>query len=354
MIERKNKNIWTLCNIKGSREDIIQREEEIDKKIKGLPRSLTNLSYIQKRKIVLKQMNNNSEEEPIKEQLDLQNNRIKLFNISSLRIARDACLLNKIAKIKDNNLTEMQKKLKVLNDLNSSETYEYEEKKESSIIIEPILTEQSKNNDPKIQINEESHSDFDSTMDTTQSKVYFRDYSDPNVKLWIDYKYYDLTEAKEKEEKVGRKCLYIKDNKNTEYFTYLYDNNFKTYNYTISQILGEYKSPPQEIKDEKFNKEYGFFFCGKNIEKYNKVCKIDEMMCDECMEKNLKMYNLNKKKHALINIKGRASFNNFKDKKFHCLGKFKINKEIKICISDEFCCKSCSLLNKTKEYYNKK
>ena len=71
---------------------------------------------------------------------------------------------------------------------------------------------------------------------------------------------------------------------------------------------------PKLIPDNNFNKENGLYFCGKKIEKYNKTCKANEMMCKDCMKKNKEMYNLNGHRSILININGRTCSNSFKNR----------------------------------------
>ena len=318
---------------------IIELEEEIDKEIKKLPRIKSNLPYIVQRQLALKQMNKNSDIVII-ECLDLQNNQIKLFNIAEIRNAREKYLNEEIAKIDDPKLTRNKKLLKVLNNINSSETYEYDVKEEEKElnIIQPILT------------------DTDSTMDTTQSKYYY-DYKDEKVNFWIKNRYSDyFIESNDKSEKIPIQKLCFKDINNKEYLAYLYEDNLKTYNFAISKFFPGYKPSKKEVEDEKFRKECRLYFCGKTIRDYKKICKQDEMMCNECMEKNLRLYELNSQKHYLININGRVCSDNFKggERKYHCIGKFVVNKEIKNCLPGEFSCKACNMLNGIKSYYNKK
>ena len=105
----------------------IKKELEIDRIIKTLPKSQSSLPYSQKREFVLKKLN-------IQESLDLQNCTIILFNKEKIRKERQAKIEEKISKIPDKNLTDNQKLFKVLNELNSSESYESDKQgKEPSI-----------------------------------------------------------------------------------------------------------------------------------------------------------------------------------------------------------------------------
>ena len=105
----------------------IKKELEIDRIIKTLPKSQSSLPYSKKRELVLKKLN-------IQESLDLQNCTIILFNKEKIRKERQARIEEKISKIPDKNLTDNQKLFKVLNELNSSESYESDKQgKEQSI-----------------------------------------------------------------------------------------------------------------------------------------------------------------------------------------------------------------------------
>ena len=87
-----------------------------------LPKSKSDLPYREKREIVLNELHNskNYKEIPI----DLQNNTIILIDIKRLREERNARINQKISEIKDASLTDEQKLLKVLDELNSSESFE--------------------------------------------------------------------------------------------------------------------------------------------------------------------------------------------------------------------------------------
>lgn len=335
-----------------AREAVIKREKEIDKIIKNFPRSKSNLSYLKQREIALKLMNKNSKDVIIKESLDLQNNKIKLINIQKIEESKEDYIKLKKEEIEDR-FTDYEKLLKVLNDLNSSEDVEIKlmpsskemdlsiEESKGSINIQNILYQSSIS---------------DTTMDTSQSQHYY-DFRDEKVKFWIKNEYYDETENKDIIKKFeGIQKISLRDKDKKEYYSYIYDdNNLRTYFFTISKKLSQYKNPIREEKDINYKNEYGLIFCGKTIDKYNKKCNPDNMMCNECMEKNLKLYGYNKK-HFLININGRICFDNFKggNGKYHCIGKFLVNKEIKNCLPGEFSCKACNILDGIKDYYNKK
>ena len=143
-----------------------------------------------------------------------------------------------------------------------------------------------------------------------------------------------------------------------QHTAFLYENNLKTYFFTICQKLIsackiENITPitAGSIDKKNFKKEFGLCFCHKYIEEFDIKCKPGEMICKECMEDNKEIYHLSNHKSILININGRVSSNAFKDKMFHCLGKFMIGKEIKNCIPGEFTCFACQKLNESKDYY---
>ena len=61
----------------------INREQEIDKKIKTLPKEKSKLTYLEQRKLALTLMGKSD-----KDYLDLQNSRIILFDVEKIREAR--------------------------------------------------------------------------------------------------------------------------------------------------------------------------------------------------------------------------------------------------------------------------
>jgi len=316
----------------------IDRELEIDKIIKSLPKDQSRKSYTEKRKIALKQLN-------LQESLDLQNSTIIIFNIGKIRKARENSIEKKILEIPDTNLNYEEKLFKVLNDLNSSESYEIEVKEEENKDeMQPV----------DHSVDQSKSGISDSTMDSSMQKSYIET---PNKaeQFWIKNKYYDNAINV----KANLKKKYIKELEK-EYCLFFYDDNFRTYNFAISQCFCEllsYKIPKIEIMNDQYKEEYGLCFCGREINEYNKKCSPNEMMCDECMKKNKEIYELSKNnfaKHILININGRVCINNLEDKKYHCLGKFSKGKETKCCLPGEFSCKACRSLDVIKTYYGNK
>ena len=333
----------------------IDRELEIDKIIKSLPKDQSRKSYTEKRKIALKQLN-------LQESLDLQNSTIIIFNIGKIRKAREDSIEKKILAIPDTNLNYEEKLFKVLNDLNSSESYEIEVKKKKTRIdqlINQLSYPNQRTNKEEIQsvdysVVQSKSGISESTTDSSMQKSYIET---PNKaeQFWIKNKYYDNAINV----KANLKKKYIKELEK-EYCVFFYDDNLRTYNFAISQCFCEllsYKIPKIEIMNDQYKEEYGLCFCGREINEYNKKCSPNEMMCDECMKKNKEIYELSKNKfakHILININGRVCINNLEDKKYHCLGKFSKGKETKCCVPGEFSCKACQSLDKIKTYYGNK
>lgn len=331
----------------------IENEKEISRRIDMLPKSKSDLPYREKREIVLNELHNskNYKEIPI----DLQNNTIILIDIKRLREERNARINQKISEIKDASLTYGQKLLKVLDELNSSESFECVQSEEVSQIIEPpmkwILEEEKKS---KIYTKYIVHSMQDISNDSTNdisSEKQGSQVSDPMAEKWIKNKLYDSTSLFENLDKQGDK----QESFSNKYMAYEYPNDLKTYNVSISQFLisnyklGKISSKVIDQKD--YDSKLGLYFCGKDIKEFGKKCSPNEMMCKDCMKKNKEIYHLDHKSLS-ININGRICSSAFKDKKFHCCGKFRFGKTVRNCINDDFTCKACKELNQNFEYYN--
>ena len=333
----------------------IENEKEISRRIDMLPKSKSDLPYREKREIVLNELHNskNYKEIPI----DLQNNTIILIDIKRLREERNARINQKISEIKDASLTYGQKLLKVLDELNSSESFECVQSEEVSQIIKPpmiwILEEEKESKIyTKYQMPSMPDISNDSTNDISSEKQGSQ-VSDPMAEKWIKNKLYDSTSLFENLDKQGDK----QESFSNKYMAYEYPNDLKTYNVSISQFLisnyklGKISSKVIDQKD--YDSKLGLYFCGKDIKEFGKKCSPNEMMCKDCMKKNKEIYHLDGHKSLSININGRICSSAFKDKKFHCCGKFKIGKTVKNCINnDDFTCKACKELNQNFEYYN--
>ena len=114
-------------NKKIKREDEMEKEKEneIDRRIKILSKKKPELKYRELRQIAEEEINKNAKGQKIIDSINLQDNVIILIDIASLRKARDERIKKQIEEIKDEKMSYTEKLLKVLNDMNSSETFEY-------------------------------------------------------------------------------------------------------------------------------------------------------------------------------------------------------------------------------------
>ena len=336
----------------------IENEKEISRRIDMLPKSKSDLPYRVKREIVENELRNSKNYKEI--QIDLQNNTIILIDIKRLREERNARINQKISEIKDASLTYEQKLLKVLDELNSSESFEcvqseeVKEPKESEIIEPPMKWILEEEKESKICTKYIVHSMQDISNDSTNdisSEKQGSQVSDPMAEKWIKNKLYDSTSLFENLDKQGDK----QESFSNKYMAYEYPNDLKTYNVSISQFLiSNYKLEKisSKVIDQKdYDSKLGLYFCGKDIKEFGKKCSPNEMMCKDCMKKNKEIYHLGHKSLS-ININGRICSSAFKDKKFHCCGKFRFGKTVRNCINDDFTCKACKELNQNFEYYN--
>ncbi len=118
-----NKTENFKCNNEDNIEDLIRREMEIDNIIKNQTRNESRLPYRERRKLALKQLNKS---EP-KKDLDIINNNIILFDLGKIREEKENFLEQEISKIFDEKMTYHEKRLKILDELNSSDAFGFEE-----------------------------------------------------------------------------------------------------------------------------------------------------------------------------------------------------------------------------------
>ena len=99
----------------------------------------------------------------------------------------------------------------------------------------------------------------------------------------------------------------------------------------------------QDLKMNDYDKDYGWFHCGKQNEANGSVCELGKEICPNCMKKTQDLYKL--KSHYLINSNGRIC--TYKKNKIYCLCKMtriasetksKENKEIGINYSISYTC----------------
>ena len=118
-----NKTENFKCNNEDNIEDLIRREIEIDKIIKMQTRTESRLPYRERRKLALKKLNKPESNKD----LDISKSNIILFNLDKIRKAKDNFFEQKISKINDEKMTVFEKRLKILDELNSSYEFGCEE-----------------------------------------------------------------------------------------------------------------------------------------------------------------------------------------------------------------------------------
>ena len=303
------------------------QEDEINKKIEEIDDP--NLTYEQKRLKVLDEMNSSKSYPDI---IYFPENKIQIIDITKIRQFVENTVQEKIKDIKDNKLTTKEKRLQILAEMNKSISYSsIEEDEEFKKIIQ-------KKNEKIFRGDDSLNSTGGSTMtsDMDDIPVDIKNYR-------IAYKLYDI-----------KQNIYL-DNLplkkiDEEKFVYLYKNKLITYYFIKSVQFGkEYNINNDIITDDKYKESYGLFFCGKQIEldnEENKKCCPHDMMCIYCMNKNKKRYKLQSK--YAININGRAAkkYNEL----FHCFGLFLVGNQYENCVG-KFSCEACKLLDKYKKYY---
>ena len=358
--------------VKNKKEEEIKFDKEIEKRIRVLQKLKENLEYRELRQLALEHINKEKlQETKYKDCLNFQNNVIKIIDIKGIREERNNDLKKKAAQIQG--MSDEEKLLKLLNDMNSSETFESVDKiifkplpkKDQTSSIDESTSAQSKTSSSinvnisaqsKVSTSSLNKGQFSSVEDsTTDESKSTSGNTGVEIKhdFWIKHHYYDISEYSQEKKGLKRQILKEKDKENV---AFIYENKLNTYCYAISQKLVEFYKIQTTVPKtkEELDKENGLHFCGKKIEQYNKICRANEMMCKDCMKKNKEIYNLDSHKSILININGRVSTNSYKDRMFRCFGKFYVNKEIKNCIIGEFTCKACQELNKQKNYYDSK
>lgn len=292
-------------------------EDKITQKINLI--NNPNLTYEQKRLIVLSQMNTSSDYPSI---IYFPDNKIVLFDINKVRAFREKKIEEKIMNIKDPKLSKLEKRLIVLNKMNTSFSSNDEEQEEM----------------------ESFSDDFQSTMNSSSMSI---DNPSMNSKkdYWLKYKLYDVKVNNKNLDKLN--IYQLSDDK----CCYFYKNELITYYFVKSVQFGEnYSIDNESLKDPEYKESFGLFFCGKNINYNNEKdvkCCPNQMICKECMKKNKKIYNLDKL--YLININGRLAKKR-KDGNFHCFGHFIKGNLIENCVKG-FTCEACKLLKSYENYY---
>lgn len=115
----------------------------------------------------------------------------------------------------------------------------------------------------------------------------------------------------EEEKDIKKKKI---DDRNERIKMVIVDDKFNT----IISYFKKIKNPEiPDIKEDNYNKNYGWFNCGKKNEANGSICELGKDICPNCMKKTQKIYKL--KPHYLINSNGRIC--TYKKNKIYCLGK---------------------------------
>ena len=326
-----------LLDIKRKNKNINDKELEIAKIIKIQTKKESRLPYRKRRELALKQLN----ETNVNEYLNFMNNDIILFDIDKIEEEKEKFIQRELEKLKDSKMAYYEKRLKILNELNSSDELKMEEIIESS---NQNLIETLESIDFQL---DSKPSNINSTNYTSYKYSNYVGQSD-DIESSQREVYYDITENIEFCNNLKMKREVTKNNQNI----FLYDDkDLKTYYFVINQKLLQKEPSTINIKNKNFKKEYGLCFCGKEIKEYNKNCKPNEMMCVDCMIENKKIYKLDHLKDVLININGRAC--TIRKGKYHCFGKFLLDdNEKRNCFDDYYTCAACEQLYKIKNYYS--
>ena len=301
-------------NVKKVRE---YNEEKINQKINEI--NVPNLEPRLKRLLVLDELNSSEKYQNI---FKIWEGKTELFDMVKVRDLADKKIEEKKSSIKIPNLSDKEKTLLVLDEMNTSQSSYNEEEEKNEI-----------KNDISL-----SSTDNISTFDS------FSDIDNEKRQYWLKYKLYDI-KIKNNNLKYPYPFQIEK-----EKCCYLYKNDLNTSNFIkSSQFVDNYSIDEDATIDDNYNESFGLFFCGKNIELDNKEikkCCPNEMICKECMAKNRKRYKLENR--YLININGRPAkkYNG----KIHCFGHFIIGNQIENCIG-KFSCGACKLLEQLQNYY---
>jgi hypothetical protein len=333
------------------------------------------------------------------------------FNIDIDRLNNESemNIQEKIKDIKDPNLSEYEKRKKVLQELKTITVDIRDNMNEYHIDINKIKEKEQENikeninKDPNSSLNEyqkiekyckdsktttnnidkktsnESYNDLsyssinynnnssisqEDTRNTTyleQSQIENEDkkeekkeekrFNITRANFYIKYSLYDLIPNQEESNIIIPEKYKIDD----KLSSFLYPDDYNTFYFTKCRKLGEEKIindlDNEETKFTKFNNSLGLYFCGKEIKIENEIkkCAPNEFICKECMGVNKKKYNI--KNDCLININGRVAKIN--EGSYHCFGHFLCGSkgnQIEDCIS-KYSCKACKMLDLYSKYY---
>lgn len=308
------------------------QEKKINKRIEEIDNP--NLSDKEKRLIVLNEMNSSNYNQDF---IFFPNNIIKIIDIEKIRMFKNKQIEEKVMGLKDENLSYKEKLLKILDEINSSISSEIPYSNEDKIVPnEKLLNDDSTR----------EYSNITSDISFLTEANNLSKLQKEKIDYWIKYELYDA-----EVQNIPLKNLITYDlDKDKKILCYLYSNKLITYYFIKNIKFGkDYSINDKIIKDKEYYESYGLFFCGKKIEiEKNEIqtCLPDKMICINCMDKNRKRYNL--ENTYLININGRVAIE-YKGH-YHCFGHFLDGNQIENCIQ-KFSCKACKLLDKYEKYY---
>ena len=258
----------------------------------------------------------------------------------------------KMAKIIDPNLNEYEKREKVLQELKTTT----ELVNNSSQIIQPDnnislwgnsmdKTADTTNNQSSITDLEERFLNNSINSSDYKEKGAIKEFNALRSNFYIKKKLYDIPLDIEASNAITPEKYKI----NEKYFGFVYPNDLITYSITISGYMNPLPKDMIEINknDKNFDIYLGLYFCGKTVELSTKNGK-EKKKCskNEFICKNcmkINKSNYHLKNNQLININGRVAKIN--KGKYHCFGRFLIgNNIIEECIIN-FSCKACKLLD---------
>ena len=304
------------------------------------------------------EINKDNEYHPISYYLE---HKLKLFDEDKVLESREKIIQSKIRDIKDDTLSESQKRLYVLNEMNTSNSSSDNEVRDNTLSQSPkvpfVLNEMNTSNSNNyIEITkEQSISTVDntpsfslnegSTNASTLSFIESHKVGDAKKNYWLKY---DLIDVK-LNNKIDNLDLCQLDG---EKYCYIYRNSLNTYYFIQNVHFGKnYIINDETSKDPDYKESFGLFFCGKKIEYNNNTdvkCCPNGMICKNCMEKNKKRYQIDNL--YLVNINGRTAKRKNKELGFHCYGHFIKGNQIEICLKG-FKCEACKLLDRYENYY---
>jgi hypothetical protein len=304
------------------------------------------------------EINKGNEYHPISYYLE---HKLKLFDEDKVLESREKIIQSKIRDIKDNTLSESQKRLYVLSEMNTSNSSSDNKVRDNTLSQSPkvpfVLNEMNTSNSNNyIEITkEQSISTVDntpsfslnegSTNASTLSFIESHKVGDAKKNYWLKY---DLIDVK-LNNKIDNLDLCQLDG---EKYCYIYRNSLNTYYFIQNVHFGKnYIINDETSKDPDYKESFGLFFCGKKIEYNNNTdvkCCPNGMICKNCMEKNKKRYQIDNL--YLVNINGRTAKRKNKELGFHCYGHFIKGNQIEICLKG-FKCEACKLLDRYENYY---